>query len=184
MKCLCKNGQNGDPAWKKSCSWSFNDAPWSLSDVKSVQCKRRTGSSESQSDIESTTQSMAQSTTRSTTSTSTTATSTTPELNSYTFFITTRVKTAFGRQDGWLSQTPFGQISKSENTVEISKLCNPDFINSFGMGCKEHRCRGNLFKLLASGVQNKDGLWETNLNCPNCGCENDEPMNINELFGK
>ena len=39
MRCLCKKGQNGDPAWKKSCSWSFQDAPWSYSDVDNVQCK-------------------------------------------------------------------------------------------------------------------------------------------------
>ena len=39
MRCLCKKGQNGDPAWKKSCSWSFKDAPWSSSDVDNVQCK-------------------------------------------------------------------------------------------------------------------------------------------------
>ena len=125
---------------------------------------------------------MAQSTTRSTTSTSTTSTSTTPELNSYTFFITSQVKKAFGRQNGWLSQTPFGQISQSEETIEILKLCNPDFINSFGISCREHQCRGNRFKTLGSAVQNKDGLWETNLNCPECGCENDEPMNFNEIF--
>ena len=41
VKCLCKNGQNGDPAWKKSCSWSFKGAPWYPSDVKSVTCKGR-----------------------------------------------------------------------------------------------------------------------------------------------
>ena len=39
VKCLCKNGQNGDPAWKKSCSWSFQNAPWMQSDVDNVQCK-------------------------------------------------------------------------------------------------------------------------------------------------
>ena len=39
VKCECKNGQNGDPEWKKSCSWSFNGAPWSPSDVDTVQCK-------------------------------------------------------------------------------------------------------------------------------------------------
>ena len=41
VKCFCKNGQNGDPAWKKSCSWSFKGAPWYPSDVKSVTCKGR-----------------------------------------------------------------------------------------------------------------------------------------------
>ena len=42
VKCECKNGQNGDPAWKKSCSWSFNGASWSPSDVDTVQCKPAT----------------------------------------------------------------------------------------------------------------------------------------------
>ena len=39
VKCLCKNGQNGDPSWKKSCSWSFQDRPWKPSFVNTVNCK-------------------------------------------------------------------------------------------------------------------------------------------------
>jgi len=39
VKCLCKNGQNGDPAWKKSCSWSFQNKPWTPAIVKTVSCK-------------------------------------------------------------------------------------------------------------------------------------------------
>jgi len=38
VKCLCKNGQNGDPAWKKSCSWSYKNALWVPSDVNGVTC--------------------------------------------------------------------------------------------------------------------------------------------------
>ena len=38
VKCFCKNGQNGDPAWKKSCSWSFQGKPWYPSYVNTVQC--------------------------------------------------------------------------------------------------------------------------------------------------
>ena len=38
VKCMCKNGQNGDPAWKKSCSWSFLDAPWHEKDSELVMC--------------------------------------------------------------------------------------------------------------------------------------------------
>ena len=40
MRCLCRKGQNGDPSWKKSCSWSFNNALWSTSDTDGVQCER------------------------------------------------------------------------------------------------------------------------------------------------
>ena len=39
VKCLCKNGQNGDPSWKKSCSWSFQNKPWYPSYVNTVNCK-------------------------------------------------------------------------------------------------------------------------------------------------
>jgi len=38
VKCLCRNGQNGDPAWKKSCSWSYQNALWVPSDVNEVTC--------------------------------------------------------------------------------------------------------------------------------------------------
>ena len=39
IKCECKNGQNGDPAWKKSCNWSFKGEQWSVQDVSSVTCR-------------------------------------------------------------------------------------------------------------------------------------------------
>jgi len=39
VKCLCKKGQNGDPWWKNSCSWSFQGKPWFPSMVKTVSCK-------------------------------------------------------------------------------------------------------------------------------------------------
>ena len=39
VKCLCKNGQNGDPAWKKSCSWDFRGDTWGIEQFKTVQCK-------------------------------------------------------------------------------------------------------------------------------------------------
>ena len=38
IKCECKNGQNGDPAWKKSCNWSFKGELWSVEDVSTVMC--------------------------------------------------------------------------------------------------------------------------------------------------
>ena len=39
VKCQCKNGQNGDPAWRKSCAWEFKGQPWSISDVRDIECK-------------------------------------------------------------------------------------------------------------------------------------------------
>ena len=39
VKCLCKNGRNGDPEWKKSCSWDFRGDVWTVDDFKTVACK-------------------------------------------------------------------------------------------------------------------------------------------------
>ena len=39
VKCQCRNGQNGDPSWKKSCGWEFKGQPFSVSDVQDVECK-------------------------------------------------------------------------------------------------------------------------------------------------
>jgi len=39
VKCLCKNGQNGDPSWKKSCSWSFNEKKFQPGYLNEVTCK-------------------------------------------------------------------------------------------------------------------------------------------------
>ena len=37
-KCLCRRGQNGDPAWKQSCSWDFKGNSFAQSDVDAIQC--------------------------------------------------------------------------------------------------------------------------------------------------
>ena len=38
-KCECRNGQNGDPAWRKSCNWLFKGEPWFVQDVATVTCR-------------------------------------------------------------------------------------------------------------------------------------------------
>ena len=37
-KCLCKNGQNGDPFWKKSCSWYHKQSSFSASNANGIVC--------------------------------------------------------------------------------------------------------------------------------------------------
>ena len=41
LKCLCRNGQNGDPSWKKSCEWEFMGEQWRPAGpmVSSITCK-------------------------------------------------------------------------------------------------------------------------------------------------
>ena len=43
VMCKCKNGQNGDPKWKKSCGWEWKGQPFSKSDVNNaVSCDTKT----------------------------------------------------------------------------------------------------------------------------------------------
>ena len=37
-KCLCKNGQNGDPWWKKSCDWYHKQDQFQSADVADITC--------------------------------------------------------------------------------------------------------------------------------------------------
>ena len=39
VKCFCRKGQNGDPAWKKSCNWEFRGNVWYPHDVNTITCK-------------------------------------------------------------------------------------------------------------------------------------------------
>ena len=39
VKCMCRAGQNGDPAWIKSCNWEFRGKTWYPHDVNTVSCK-------------------------------------------------------------------------------------------------------------------------------------------------
>ena len=38
VKCVCKKGQNGDPFWKTSCSWNFQDKAFTANDAYTATC--------------------------------------------------------------------------------------------------------------------------------------------------
>ena len=37
-KCVCKKGQNGDPAWKYSCAWEHRNNPFAEADAYAATC--------------------------------------------------------------------------------------------------------------------------------------------------
>ena len=172
MKCLCKNGQNGDPWWKKSCSWSFQDAPWSASDVKSVQCKARTVST-------------------TTTTTTTTTTSTTTQANPNTEYRClvrdtwkpcSNCYTYVQTHDYYYSFEVYETYEEEHTcTYSISKKCNPNFVDKRGFNCKSYTntwgcLSGGRSWYLKHGIMTEDGFM-TALNCPQCGCtEEDGPF--------
>ena len=79
---------------------------------------------------------------------------------------------------------PIGQISS--DTIEISKICNPNYKTSGSqMNCDEVFRTGQCETLtvkqhLRAALKNTDGLWETRLNCPQCGCGIDA-LDLNEM---
>ena len=174
MKCLCKNGQNGDPLWKKSCHWSFQNASWSKSDVKSVQCKARTVSTKPTTTT---------STTTTTTTTTATTTTTTTEANPNTHHICREWRdtwkpcsncyTYVQTHDYFFSYEPsYGTSEDHTCTYSISKKCDPNFLDRGGLNCKTYKnsCQsGGRFWYIEEGIMTEDGFM-TGLNCPECGC--------------
>ena len=186
VKCLCKNGQNGDPAWKKSCSWSFKDAPWSASDVKTIQCKARTD----------------QSTTTATTSTTTTTTTTTPaNPNTHRFckekntWIPCSNCYSYVETDDYFYNYDNYNVYRDEwhtCTYSISTKCNPNFVDRMGRDCDYNEFVCGLTRVvegvvtvdsnmpfLDRGIMTDEG-YMTAFNCPQCGCtEENGPIRPN-----
>ena len=186
VKCLCKNGQNGDQEWKKSCSWSFKEVPLSASDVKTVQCKARTD----QSTTTTTTSTTTTSTTTSTTTTTTTMTPSQVNPNTHRFcemrntwipcsncysYVETEEKFFNIQTSKWYD-------SSHTCTYSISTKCNPDFKDRLGHTCNDNAsmCRGGGFAwYLDIGIMTDEGFM-TAFNCPQCGCtEENGPIRPN-----
>ena len=70
--------------------------------------------------------------------------------------------------------------------LEISGSCNPDFEDWWGADCdlyaSEGYCNDEAAKLLFFSNGNDDGLVETGLNCPQCGCDANGAANINDFY--
>ena len=183
MKCLCKNGQNDDPSWKKSCSWLFNDAPWSASDFKGVQCKA------TQSKPQSSTQSKTTSTTPPTTQSTTEAnpnthrfcevldgwTSECSQCYSYTFV-----------DDYFLNEENYNDYYEDfECEFKISTVCDLNFKDQWGQDCDTYAKKGlceNKMKTrtyLSWGVLTDEGFM-TGFNCPQCGCGENGPIHFHD----
>ena len=82
--------------------------------------------------------------------------------------------------------------------LTFSNQCNPDFIDGQNGAIIEsmdacdyyerYWCNSNftittfLPSFLLRASQNADGLWETGLSCPQCGCGSDNAINYNDLY--
>lgn len=66
----------------------------------------------------------------------------------------------------------------------ISMVCNADFVNAWEENCEDYAtngyCEDDSDDLMVEiGIETENGL-ETGLNCPQCGCENNNPIKLGE----
>ena len=73
-------------------------------------------------------------------------------------------------------------------THKFSTLCNADFVASDGYNCDEHfeygYCEDAAFTMVYYASENTDGIWETGLQCPQCGCGAGGAVNLNDLYAE
>ena len=72
-------------------------------------------------------------------------------------------------------------------SVQISSTCNPNFSDFFNFfGCERMAelgwCNMKVSYLISEGSWNTDGLLETALQCPQCGCGSEGAVNLNDLW--
>ena len=72
-------------------------------------------------------------------------------------------------------------------SLEISSQCNADFVDSLGDTCAVYGEFGWCYSQSAEffvyfGVPDADGVYETGLNCPQCGCGADGAENLNNIL--
>ena len=92
---------------------------------------------------------------------------------------------------GWSSYAPSGNGRTSDlelgQSFEVSGLCNPNFTISSGMSCEDLASIGVCTRTgltqrsLFFGKYNANGIVETPLQCPQCGCGAKGAANLNNL---
>ena len=68
------------------------------------------------------------------------------------------------------------------DAVLFSSSCNPDFVDSSGDSCAVYDGHCNLWEHVAFATKNADGIWESGLQCPGCGCGANGALNPNDVY--
>ena len=70
-----------------------------------------------------------------------------------------------------------GQTIAVGETLKISKVCNPDFVDGFGDACWKYDSEGwcynedqKYFVTWGTYYDSTEQIYQTGLNCPQCGC--------------
>ena len=81
----------------------------------------------------------------------------------------------------------FGGVLEPGQSIEVSRLCNPNFKGFRGASrCDSYNihdiCRLSVRALIYYGHKNSNGFLETVLQCPQCGCGAEDAANLNDLY--
>ena len=72
-------------------------------------------------------------------------------------------------------------------SFEVSRECNPNFKRTDIWSCDALKagtgyCNIKVVHLVRYGFLNTDGIFETLLQCPQCGCGVEGAANLNDLY--
>ena len=73
--------------------------------------------------------------------------------------------------------------------MQFSGSCNPDFVDVDGDDCNEYHMLNScstwsIKSQVRFAKPNEEGYYETGLNCPQCGCESNVGVNLNDLYAQ
>ena len=105
----------------------------------------------------------------------------------------TTITTTTTENDWYIFVLPedFGMAANFEadegHAFKFSELCNPDWVASNGYpNCEQAAfrgfCKDMVIDLVYLASENAEGIWETALQCPQCGCRADGAVNLNDLY--
>ena len=99
------------------------------------------------------------------------------KASSYTFVVP---------EDHWYMDNWNGPDFEVGDSLEFSDSCNPDFEDSDEEGCEIYGnktyCAQSASFFFEYAVVNEHGIWETGLQCPQCGCDANGAANLNDVY--
>ena len=71
--------------------------------------------------------------------------------------------------------------------VQFDGSCNPDYTDLWDRGCTFYSDRNlceiwDVYPFVNFASINEAGFYETALNCPQCGCESNVGVNLNDVY--
>lgn len=69
-------------------------------------------------------------------------------------------------------------------SIQVSGSCNPNFVDNNNWSCEAVTpfCKLPVSTLIYNGSWNTNGIFETLLQCPQCGCGSEGAIDLNDHY--